>query len=265
MYGLMLTAIVFWFSVGVTPGQTQRRFDVWQLFAPSSYVGLGIMDIDNEKAESIGLIEPHGVEVTNVDEASPAGRAGLKRGDILLTYRGVRVEGIEHFARLVRETPVGREVELGLSRDGNERTIQVKIGERSRNMVNASGECEGCRLVTLDMPRPRITFQSRVLGAELEALEGQLAAFFGAPKGVLVRSVNRQSRAESAGFKAGDVILSVGGKPVAQVHDISRALASANRGSVSVEVLRERQKQTLALEQIASGRLGMTRRVGGSR
>ncbi len=266
MRGLILTAVL-WVCVGEIPAETHRRFGVWRLLALSSYVGLGIMDIDNGKAESIGLIEPHGVEVTNVVGDSPADRAGLQRGDILLTWRGVRVEGIEHFARLVRETPVGWEVGLRIFRGGSERAVRVEIGERSRNIANAIGECKDCRLVAFDATRPRIAVQSRVLGAELEAVDGQLAEFFGVRKGVLVRSVDRRSAAESAGFKVGDVIVAVAGKSVERTRDVSRALVAARAGNVSVELMRDRQKKTLELEQIARGLpgTGMIRRVAGSR
>ncbi len=267
MRGLMAAAAVFWVCAGEMPGQTQRRFDVWRLFAPSSYVGLGIMDIDKAKAESIGLIEPHGVEVTNVVPESPAERAGLQRGDIVVAWRGVRVEGIEHFARLVRETPVGREVELSVFRGGSKRAVHVEIGERSRSVMSAIGECDACRLVVPDVPRPYIAVQSRVLGAELEAVDGQLAEFFGVKQGVLVRSVDRRSAAESAGFHAGDVIVEVAGKPVARTRDVSRALLAAKAGKISVELMRGRQKQTIELEQPARGRpgAGPIRRVAGPR
>ncbi len=253
MRGLLLAAVL-WVCVGQTPAETHRRFDVWRLLAPSSYVGLGIMDIDDAKAEAVGLIEPHGVEVTNVVGGSPAERAGLQRGDILLTWRGVRVEGIEHFARLVRETPVGREVELGVFRGGSERAVRVKVAERAPGILSAIGECEDCSLLTFDVPRPRIALKSRVLGAELETVDGQLAEFFGVRKGVLVRSVDRNSAAASAGFKAGDVIVAVDGKPVARTRDVSRALVSAKTEKISVELMRGRQKQTLEVEQSARRR-----------
>ena len=266
MRGLLLTAVL-WVCVGEVPAQTRRQFDVWRLLAPSSYVGLGIMDLDSEKAESVGLIEPHGVEVTNVAPGSPAERAGLQRGDILVAWRGVRVEGIEHFARLVRETPVGREVELSVFRGGSKRAVRVEIGERSLSVASAIGRCENCRLIVPDVPRPYIAVQSRVLGAELEAIDGQLAEFFGVRQGVLIRSVDRRSAAESAGFKAGDVIVAVAGKPVARARDVSRALLSAKEGNVSVELMRGRRKQTLELQQSARGRrgAGAIRRVSGSR
>lgn len=255
MRGLMAAAVL-WICVDEIPGQAQRRFDVWRLFAPSSYVGLGIMDIGDEKAESIGLIEPHGVEVTNVAPNSPAERAGIERGDIVTAWRGVRVEGIEHFARLVRETPVGREVELSVFRGGSKHTLRVEVGARSRNPVRAGAECAECLPAIPDAPRPRIALQSRVLGAELETVDGQLAEFFGVRQGVLVRSVDRRSAAESAGLQAGDVIVAAAGKPVARTRDVSQALLSARTGNIPVELVRSRRKQTLVLERPTRGRLG---------
>ena len=263
----LMAAAVLWFCVDEIPGQTQRRFDVWRLFAPSSYVGLGIMDIDNEKAESIGLIEPHGVEVTSVASDSPAERAGLERGDIVVAWRGVRIEGIEHFAHLVRETPVGRGVELSLFRGGNKRAVRVQVGQRSRSAVRAVGECVACLPAIPDVPRPHIAMQSRVLGAELEAVDGQLAEFFGVRQGVLVRSVDRRSAAESAGLQAGDVIVAVAGKPVGRTRSVSQALLSAAPERVPVEVMRNRRKRMLELAPAARSRVGAgpVRRVVGRR
>lgn len=100
------------------------------LLAPSSYLGVGIIEVGPETAREIGLVDPHGVEISSVANASPAHKAGLLRGDVVLTYRDERVNGIEHFARLVRETPVGGRVELGVVRDQDRVAISVEIGER---------------------------------------------------------------------------------------------------------------------------------------
>ena len=269
MRGLLLSIALVWMFAGEIPGQTQRRFDPFRFLAPTSYVGLGIADIDNAKAESIGLIEPHGVEVMNVASNSPAERAGLKRSDVVLTFQGTRIVGLEQFARMVSETPVGREVLLGVYRAGSKRSIRVEIGERP-NLVKRVKACENCPPGTqvfqfgrqaLDMPRSRLVVHSGLLGAELEAIDGQFAEFFGISSGVLVRTVRQSSPADSAGIAAGDIIISVGGKPIAQTREVSRALTSSRSGRVSIEVMRDRQKRTIEVERAVSGQPGRTRRV----
>src|SRR6266498_480139 len=74
-----------------------------------SYLGIGVADIDTERAKALNLKEERGAEVTSVDPEGPAGKAGLKEGDVVLEYNGQRVEGTEQFVRMVRETPPGRQ------------------------------------------------------------------------------------------------------------------------------------------------------------
>src|SRR5580765_7092545 len=71
-----------------------------------------------------------GVEVTRIAPDSPAEKAGIKTGDVVAQYNGQRVEGMDEFSRMVRETPAGREVKLGIIRNGVPQTITAKIVAR---------------------------------------------------------------------------------------------------------------------------------------
>src|SRR5579862_1905171 len=73
----------------------------------SSFIGVGVEEIDADRAKTLKLSEEAGVEVTRVERDSPAEKAGLKTGDAVLQYNGQRVEGMEQFSRLVRETAPG--------------------------------------------------------------------------------------------------------------------------------------------------------------
>src|SRR3979409_1350361 len=66
-----------------------------------SFLGIGVTEVDSERAKALNLKEERGVEITRVEEDSPAARAGLKTGDVVLEYGGQRVEGTEQFVRLV--------------------------------------------------------------------------------------------------------------------------------------------------------------------
>jgi S1-C subfamily serine protease len=72
-----------------------------------------------------------GVEVTRIAPDSPAEKAGIKVGDVVTQYNGQRVEGMDQFSTLVRETPSGRDVKLGIVRNGAQQTITAKIVARS--------------------------------------------------------------------------------------------------------------------------------------
>ena len=79
---------------------------------------MNLAEIDADRARELKLKEPSGVEITRVEDGSPADKAGLKPDDVVLEYNGQRVEGMEQFGRLVRETPAGRDVKMLISRNG---------------------------------------------------------------------------------------------------------------------------------------------------
>src|SRR4051794_740069 len=71
-----------------------------------SFLGVGVAELTPERTKTLNLRDEYGVEITRVEDDSPASKAGLKTGDVVLEYNGQRVEGLEQFMRLVRETPV---------------------------------------------------------------------------------------------------------------------------------------------------------------
>jgi serine protease Do len=229
-----------------------RRGDVQSLFdqvqKPVSYIGVGIQEIDADRAKALNLKEEAGVEITRVETDSPAERAGLKTGDVVIQYNGQRVEGIEQFSRMVRETPAGRDAKVEIMRNGAPQTVSVKIATRKpQNLLSDASPFPngGLRVPTPDIPRNRTSLRSSTLGVEAEGLEGQLAGYFGVTEGVLVRSVNRDSAAEKAGVKAGDVITKIDGNRVATPADVSRNLQSARGNSVPLVVMRDHKEVTL--------------------
>src|SRR5579885_1924952 len=84
----------------------------------SSYLGIAVRDIDPEHAKSLNVKEVRGAEITRVEDNSPAAKAGVKQGDVVLDYNGTPVEGVEQFVRMVRETPPGHTVKLVIWRNG---------------------------------------------------------------------------------------------------------------------------------------------------
>jgi serine protease Do len=234
----------------------------------TSFLGVGIQEIDAERAKALKLPEEAGVEVTRVAQDSPAEKAGIKTGDVVLQYNGQRVEGIDQFSRMVRETPAGREVKLGIVRNGVAQTVTAKIVSNSGLMQNGQlllplpPTQEPLDLRMPDLPRNLMTWRSGALGVDAEALEGQLADFFGVKEGVLVRSVTKGSAAEKAGIKAGDVITRVDDAKVTTPADISNHLRTLRGKTVSVVVIRDRKEVTVSVTLEARER-GPGRIVGG--
>jgi serine protease Do len=227
------------FQAPAAPGGTS----VYELHVGGSYLGVNLAEIDSNRAKELKLRETTGVEITRVEEGSPAEKAGLKPNDVVLEFNGQHVEGMEQFGRLVRETPGGREVKLVISRNGDSQTVVATVaGRRVRafggNIKELLPEMPEIRMP--DMPQMFSVWRSPVLGVEAEALGSQLAAFFGVKEGVLVRSVLKDSAAEKAGIKAGDVITKVDGTAVTTPNELSSAVHSASsKKTFAVELMRD--------------------------
>jgi len=209
-----------------------------------------VTDIDAERTKALKLKEEHGVEVSSVDADSPAAKAGVKVSDVVLEYNGQRVEGIEQFLRFVRETPVGRQVKLLISRNGATQTLTATTGSRPAGNFVWSGGDDWFKMPQIhvfpDMPHALMMWQSRTLGLESESLTSQLGEYFGAKEGVLVRSVIKGSAAEKAGLKAGDVITKIGTQKVTSPKDISNALRSlSSTKAVPVTIVRDRKETSV--------------------
>jgi serine protease Do len=214
-----------------------------------SFLGVAIQEIESSRAKELKLPEEAGVEVTRIAPDSPAEKAGIKTGDVITQYNGQRVDGMEEFSRMVRETPVGREVKIAIIRDGVPQTIAVRVVSRpaiSGQLIPAPVQAPFASRFP-DMPQTHMTWRSTMLGIEAEALDGQLAEFFGVKEGVLVRTVNQGSAADRAGIKAGDVIVRVDDAKVATPADISARLRGLRGRSVSVVVVRDRKEISVTL------------------
>ncbi len=233
--------------------------------AGGSFLGVGVAEVTPERARDLKLREEYGVEITRLEEDSPAAKAGLKSGDVILEYQGQRVEGLEQFGRLVRETPAGRTVKLVLSRGGATQTVQATVAGR-KGMLNRESNFHfampDIQTMMGDMPRVFTGWSGSMLGVEAESVGQQLAEFFGVKDGVLVRSVVKGSPAETAGIKAGDVITKVDQTPVTAVSDLSSAVRSSRaKRTFPVQVMREHHETTVTvtIDEDRSGRQSLPR------
>lgn len=223
----------------------------------SSYLGVDIADVTAERLAALKLKEEHGAEITMVDSDAPAGKAGLKEHDVVMSLNGTGVESAAQLRRMIKEMPAGRVVTLGISRDGQPMEIKAQLADRHKAM-NWTPEAHEYKFEMPEMPRvPDIELPVTVViahsslrsGLMVENITPQLGDFFGVKdgKGVLVRSVEKASRGEKAGFRAGDVIVRVNGQPVRDASDFTHALRGTSKGSAAVTVVRDKREQNLNL------------------
>jgi serine protease Do len=216
-----------------------------------------------------------GAKVRSVEKDSPADKAGLKEGDVVVRFDGEAVRSAGQLARLVRETPAGRSVPVEVTRDGARQTLTATLseGERGFHMFGGDGGDFAFDMPNFDVqvpepPAPPAAPHMRVmphawawrngepgersfgllpggprkLGIEYIEIGDQLAGYFkvAGKSGVLVSSVDADSPAAKAGMKAGDVVLKLDGKPIADGDDLRETVSEAEGGKeVTVTVQRD--------------------------
>lgn len=225
-----------------------------------SYLGVDTQDVTSDRLGALHLKDERGVEVTMVDQDAPAGKAGLKEHDVILSINDQQVQSVEQLRRLIREIPAGRTISIGISRDGQPMTLHAQLAERNK-MPDMNFNFHGpninmpvvrippINIPEIDVPNIIVVHAPRSSGMMIENLTPQLGEFFGVKggNGVLVRSVEKGSRAEQAGIRAGDVIVKINGSAVNDCSDFSRLLRSRTSTKATVVVMRDRREQTLTL------------------
>jgi serine protease Do len=201
------------------------------------WLGVQIQTVTDDIAASLGLEEAAGALVARVSESSPAARAGIETGDVVVAYDGRAVEDPRSLARMVAATAVGRTVAVELVRKGRRRTLEVTIAELVETSAVAA-------------PQPGSP-SAAPLGLTLAPPTPELAERYGIDRdapGVVVVAVKPGSPAAQAGVRPGDLIVEVGETEVRAAADVEAAVAEAeSAGREAVLILVERAGNPLFL------------------
>ncbi len=186
------------------------------------WLGVAIQAITPELAQAFGLEKNTGALVTEVTKESPADKAGIKSGDIILNFDGKMIHERDELPRVVAETSVGKRVAVNLFRDRKEIEVTVTIEK-----LKEKSEDEAAK--ALD-----------TLGMSVTELNGELAAKMGVgeSKGVIVTGVKPGSPAAEAGIASGDIVREIDGAKIATVEDYEKAVALRKKGGVLMFLLR---------------------------
>lgn len=270
------TALVLGSAAFIMPADTTVQARTWQREAVTvpgmvemwaqgsgSRLGISIDDVSADDVRSKKLASQSGALVEDVDADTPASKAGLKAGDVVLEFDGERIRSARQLTRLIQETPAGRAVAVVVSRDGQRMNLSVTPESRDRvatlaPRVRIDATPTPPRAPRRPMPRPNIdiprleafrdgfaySFGGGRLGVATQPLTGQLAKHFGVERGVLVSEVTEDSAASKAGIRAGDVITKVNDESIDDTVDLIRELGRRD-GEVTIEIVRGGKAQTV--------------------
>lgn len=197
------------------------------------YLGVYLEDLTKDMKEALNLSSLEGVLINEVIKDSPADRAGIKDGDVIIEFDGKKVTDVQSFRLLVASSPPGKTLKVKLIRNGKEMSLNVKIGEMETQPVAQSGEEQetqlGLQVVDIDSPEAK--------GYNLKI-----------KKGVVVVKIESNSPAEEAGIQVGDVIIGIGNKEIENIGDFRDAVKNLKKGKpVVFQIQRAERKRYTAL------------------
>lgn len=212
------------------------------------WLGVRIQDVTPDIAESFGLTKNEGALVATLNEGGPAEQAGLKVGDIILSFNGKTINAVRSLPRIVAETPIDAEVDVVFWRDGKEQKTKVKVGElekaEEQGMVPS---LEG------EMPGPA-DVEIASVGLNLNTLTDEIRSGYNIPmdvQGVFIAGITPGSEAEAKGLLEGDVVVEINQQAVTEPQKVAEVIEkaqAAGRNSVLLLVNREGDMRFVALK-----------------
>ena len=194
-----------------------------------SQLGVTVQNVTSDMAQSLGLKNVGGVIVGTVQAGGAADRAGIKQGDVILSFNGQPVHDMNSLRNRVADTAPGTSANVVIWRDGGERTLTAKLEEaKVGQSARRDSESENG--------------DKSALGVTVAPLTPDLADRVGAPKnarGLVVEDVNPDGRAADAGIRSGDIIEQVNRKSVESVDDLRAAVKRAGENPVLLLINRQ--------------------------
>lgn len=186
------------------------------------WLGVTIQEITPELSQKFGLKSSKGALIGDVAKGSPAEKAGIKRGDIILEFNGKKVSDVGNLRNMVAQSKVGAQIPLTIMRSGKEYTLQVTTTELPKDTAEAAPGND-----------PEETSFEGLAGLNVIELTREISRQLGLPKdekGVVVVRVDSDSSIEDAGMRKGDVIQEIDRKKITGLDDYTRVAAGVNSG-----------------------------------
>ncbi len=193
------------------------------------WLGVSIQELTHDLAKQFNVPDTAGALVGDVFAESPAGRAGVQRGDIVRSFNGDPVKDPTHLRSLVAETPPNSEISLSVWRDGSEKNLGVDIGEMPKDMASLSSQTQ-----------EKSTGTHVLSGLTVEPVPSEKT---NEGRGVIITRVISESAAGRAGLRQGDILLEINRESTLTIADFDRITSQLKKQS-SVLVLLKRGKGT---------------------
>jgi len=205
------------------------------------WLGVSIQEVTSDLAEEFGVKDLKGALVSSVMKGSPAEKAGIKQGDVILQYDGRVVEDTGHLRNMVSQTPIGSKIKVKVFRQKKEMELDVVIAELPKKIAEAStGEPDSDAA-------PNEEESTALAGLVVRQLTPDLAQRYGydeTERGVVVIKVEAGSRVADSGVKPGDIILQINQQNVATMEEYKK-MASKIKGKERILLLLRRKGQDL--------------------
>lgn len=200
------------------------------------WLGVKIQSVTNDIAEALGLQENQGALVSAVTPDSPASKAGLVPGDVILKFDGKEVTSMRGLPKIVSQAPIGKAVDVELLRKGKQESTKVTVGRLQEDGDNASDLKSGGDDTEDQDPKG-----STVIGMTLSPLTDALRKKYSLDakiSGVVVEAVDPQSPAATKGLKPGDVIVEAAQDSVSEPDDVAKSIEKVKKAGRNAVLLR---------------------------
>jgi serine protease Do len=202
-------------------------------------LGVKIQSITEDIAESLGIGVDQGALVVEVGKDSPAEKAGIEVGDVITAFGNQQVTSLKKLPRIVAESPIGKETEVTILRNGNKKILKATLIESKDEQPEEESAEPGAELKQYGA--------KEVMGGTLAALNDDLKKKFGIAKdanGLIILKVNRKTQWSLRGLKIGDVVVSanqINLKSVEQLNDIINKARSSGKKTILLLINRQGQ------------------------
>ncbi|HEY8194495.1 MAG TPA: Do family serine endopeptidase [Hyphomicrobium sp.] len=198
------------------------------------WLGVKIQSVTDDIAETLGVPENSGALISAVTPDSPASKAGLEAGDVIMKFDGKDVSTMRGLPRIVAQAPIGKAVDVDLLRKGQHKTLQVTVGRLEDDDDNGS-DIKGTG------KQENVPPGAAIIGLKLSALTPELRKKYGLDakiKGVVVEAVDPQSPAKQKGLKPGDVIVEAAQEAVTEPDDVAASIDKVKKSGRKAVLLR---------------------------